>query len=95
MHSCRKDDHGNRRPAAKVADEIDAVAVGQSQVENDDVRLARCGVDQTLLHRVRLEDIPTFRFERGADESPDLALVFDQNRDRRRAAHGRSFTRRQ
>ena len=73
---------------AHFADEVHAVAIRQAEVENDEVRFARAGLDQPLLHGLGLEHGPALRFERVAHEAADLPLVFDQHRDRRRLAHG-------
>ena len=49
-------------------------AVGQAEVEDHEVGLARSRVDQALLHRFRLEHLPALRLERRADEAPDLRV---------------------
>ena len=69
----REHDHRDRRPAAQIADEIDAVAVGQAEVENDDVGLAGSGFDESVLERLGLEHMPTLGLERGAHESAGSA----------------------
>ncbi len=48
-------DDRDRRPAAEIADEVDAVAIGKSEVEDDEIRLARAGIDEPLRHRLGLE----------------------------------------
>ena len=42
----------------KSVDEFDAVAVGQAEVEDDEVGLAGSCLDQTLLQRIGLDDVP-------------------------------------
>ena len=93
VDASRQHDHRDRRPAAKRMDEIDTVSVGEPEIENDEIRLARAGIGEALLQRGGLEDVPPFGFERGPNEAPDLRLVLDQERDRRRGTHGASSTR--
>jgi hypothetical protein len=47
--SGRDDDDGNRRPAADLAGEVDAVAVGEPEVEEDDLRALRRDRGERLL----------------------------------------------
>ena len=63
-----------------VVDEFDAVAVRQAEVEDDEVGLARPGVDQSLLQRVGLDDVPAFGLQRRANEASDLSFVLDEQR---------------
>ena len=74
----RKHDHRHLRPGAQLANQIGTVAVGQTEVGDDEVGPARRRVDQALLDRLGLEHAPAFGLERGANEAPDVAVVFDQ-----------------
>ena len=67
----RDDRHG--RPSAQVAQKVDAVAVWQAEIENDQVRLACARVGQTLMHGLGFMDDPPFALERSPHETPDLA----------------------
>ena len=57
----RQHDDRHRRPLAQVADEVDAVAVGQSEVEQHQVGRARAGVDQAALLRLGLDALRSRR----------------------------------
>ena len=85
--SRRQHDDRRLRPTAEVADELDAVAVGQAQVEDHQFGPARGGVGQRLPDGVGFDHVPALALERHADEAPDLALVLDQQCQRRGVAH--------
>jgi hypothetical protein len=72
--------HDDRRVGllAQFDDEIHAVAVRQTEVENHQVGFAGAGVDQAATQRFRLEHLPAFIFQRGAHEAADLRFIFDQ-----------------
>ena len=75
----REDDDRNGRPLAQPADHVEAVHVGQAEIEDDDVGLARAGLDDALRARRRLEEPVAVALERGAEEAPDLRLVLDED----------------
>ncbi len=83
-------EHEQRRaaPAAELVDEVDAIAVGQAQIEDDEVGLARGGVDQPARHAVGLADAPALGFERRAHDVADLGLVFDHQDEAGGCGHG-------
>ena len=51
--------------------------VGQAEVEDDQVGLARARLDDPARQRLGLEDTIALGFERRAHEAPDLAIVLD------------------
>ena len=72
---------GTRRPAAHVADQLDTVAVGQAEVEHQQVGLARAGRRQAVAQRAGLVHLPALGFQRAAHEAADLRLVLDHDGD--------------
>jgi len=54
------------------------VAIGQAKVEQNQIRLARCGLRETFLGRDRFLQAIAFGGESGAQEAADLGVVFDQ-----------------
>jgi hypothetical protein len=88
-----QDDHRNLRPAAQLADHVEAVGVGQPEVDDHEIGLARRRVDQPLLARLRVEYGDAV-LERGAHEAADLFLVLDQDDGQARFSHGQARARR-
>src|SRR5258708_39078858 len=76
-----------RRPGAKVAPEIHAVQIRQAEVEYHQIRLAGGGFGQTLASGLRVEHAHAFRFQRGAQEPPDLLFVLDHDDHRCALGH--------
>ena len=58
--------------------DLEAVAVGQAEVEQDDVGVARGGLGQALARRSRPRPGGSRWRERRAQEAPHLRLVLDQ-----------------
>ena len=73
------DRHGG--PFAQPPDHLEAVEVGQAEVQDDDVGLSRLGFAEPLRARRRLEQSIAVARERGAQEAPDLRLVLDEDDD--------------
>ena len=72
-----QNDDGHRAPGAYLSNEVRAVTVRQTQIENDEIGLARAGFNQAALQGVRLEHAEAFRFQDVAHEAPDLLFVLD------------------
>ena len=72
-----QDEDRQRRERAHVANEVDAVAVRQAEIEDRDVGLARARLDDAALDRLGLADAIALVLERRADEAADLAIVLD------------------
>ena len=85
--ACRQHDHGNGAPLPQIADIVQPVAVRQPQIENNQIRLARAGFNQPALQRFAFKHPQAFTFQCGADETPDLFLIFDNQNIGWRAAH--------
>jgi hypothetical protein len=75
----RKHDHRHLRPGSQITDEIDAVTVGQTEIEHHQVGAAGAGLDQAALHAVGLEDLKPFAFKRQFDEAADVGFILDDD----------------
>ncbi len=69
-------DNRNRAPLAQIPDVINTVAVGQTQIENNQIRFTGRGFDQSPLQRFSVEYATAFVLQRVADKTPDLFLIF-------------------
>jgi hypothetical protein len=56
---------------------VEAVAVGQAQVEQDDVGIGGDGLDRAVACGAGFFDAVVVRFERGPQESADRLFVLD------------------
>jgi hypothetical protein len=74
----RQHQHRHLGPRAQVAEHAHAVAVGQAQVQDYQVRLARAGLDQSALQRIGLVHGAALVLQRRAHEAADMRLVFHQ-----------------
>ena len=79
---------GTRDARAQLADQIDAVAVGQPEVGDDEVVPSRLGIRPRLAERVGLEDRHALVRQRGAHELANGAIVLDDQDQRPRLGHG-------
>ena len=59
-----------------------SVAIGQAEIEQNQIRLARCGLRQALLSGDGLLQAISFGVERRAEEAADLGIVFDEENER-------------
>ena len=73
----RDDEDRAREPGAQLADDVDAVEVGQAEVEDDEVRPAALGDRERFGRRGRLDDAVAVDAQRDAQEAADLRFVFD------------------
>ena len=74
-----KNDDGNVRPGPQVADQVDAIAIRQAEVEHDQVRLPGADLDQTTSHRIGLENRQLLRFQGQFDEATNLGFILDND----------------
>ncbi len=72
---------GHLAPLAQAPDHLEAVEVGQTEIDDDDVGLAGGHLDQTVGGGPRLEEPVALAREGRAQEAPDLRLVLDQDHD--------------
>jgi len=72
-----QNDDGHRAPGAYLSNEARAVTVRQTQIENDEIGLARAGFNQAALQGVRLQHAEAFHFQGVAHEAPDLLFILD------------------
>ena len=77
-------------PSAHVADEIDAATVGQAEIDDQKVGLARAGLDGAAASCLGLGHAVPLGFERDTHEAADLGIVLDDH-DLRRRVHGISW----
>ncbi len=70
---------GTGRPAAHVADHLQPVAVGQAQVQHQQVGLARAGLGQPVAWRCRPRAPASLGLQRAAHEAAYLRLVLNDN----------------
>src|SRR5664279_150694 len=80
---------GTRRPDLVVLDlglpdgdgidEIDAVAIGEAEIEHHQVGAEGTGLDQPALQAGRLEYLAALGLERQADEAADGGFVLDED----------------
>ncbi|MCY1366417.1 hypothetical protein D9M69_533120 [compost metagenome] len=75
----REHDDRHLRPAAHIADQRHTVAVGQAQVEHQQIGLARAGGGKAIAQGAGFVHLPAFGLERAAHEAADLRLVFDHD----------------
>ena len=73
----RQHDDRHVRPLAQAPDHLQAVDVGQAEIEDDDVGLARGHLDQAVGAGRRLEEPVALARQGRAQEAPDLRLVLD------------------
>jgi hypothetical protein len=71
----RQDEDRHRRPLAQVASDLDAVAVGQHQVEDRGVRRAHGGGVERLRGGGRRDDLEAGLAQHDAQGAQDLRLV--------------------
>jgi hypothetical protein len=67
---------GDEGPFAQPADHLEAVHVGKTEIENDEVGLAGLRRLQPLLTRRRLDESVAVAEQRRAKEASDIRLVF-------------------
>ena len=79
---------GVGRPLPELAGDLQAVAVGQAEVEQDHVGVPARGLGQPLAGGRRLHQAVVLRAQRGPEEAPHLRLVLDQEDERGGAVHG-------
>ncbi len=73
----RQHDDRHLAPCAHRTNEVRAVAVGQAEIEDHQVRLARGGIDQTPLQEFGLDHPQPLGLQGLAHEAPDLGFVLD------------------
>src|SRR5262249_34841838 len=77
----REDQDRHRRPPPDAPDDLDAVDVGQAEVDDREVRLVRAGIGGTAIARLRLDHPIAVGTERRAQEAANFRLVLhDQDR---------------
>src|SRR6185503_3342336 len=86
----RQDDDRDPGPLAQPAGELDAVAVRQAEVEEDELRVVAGGGGGGLARAARLDQAEAVRAERGAQEAAHRRLVFDDEDQRADLGHGSS-----
>src|SRR5262249_59919916 len=72
-------DHRHGRPLAKLLQYLQAVDVGEAQVENDEVRLPGRGLDEPVAAGGRLEDPIVVSRQRCPKKAPNLRLVLHEH----------------
>ena len=85
----RQHDHGHGGPFAYATDHVQAIHVGQAEVDDDDVRLTGADLDHAIGSGRRLEEPIALPLERGPEEFADLGLVLDDDDDRVRHPRAR------
>src|SRR5574341_1735100 len=76
---CRKDDDRHSGPLAEAPDHLESVDIGQTKIEDDDVRLPGGRFTKTILSRGRLEQAVPLTDQGGAEKAPYLRFVLDQH----------------
>ena len=77
---------GHLAPLADFADHFQAVAIGQAEIEQHQIRLARGGLRDAFLGGDGFVKLIIFRGQRGAEEAADLGIVLDHQNE---GLHGR------
>ena len=77
----REHDDRDVGPLAHAPDDFEAVHVGQPEVDDDDVGLARAHFHDAISARRGLEELVALAGQRRPQEAPDLWLVLDQDDD--------------
>ena len=72
-----EDDDRDAGPFPQPSDDVHAVEVGESEVQEDEVGLARRGLEEALLAGHGLDEPVPLGPERGAQEAANLRLVLD------------------
>jgi hypothetical protein len=72
-------EHNDRQggPFTQPADDIESVDVGEAEIENHNVGLARCRLDEAGLPRGRFEETVSVIPQGCAQEASDLRIIFD------------------
>jgi hypothetical protein len=78
----RQHDDRHRCPFPEPSDDLDPVQIGESQIEDYEVGLARGGLDQPVLPGLGLDHAIALARERGTQEAADRRLVLDDEDDR-------------
>ena len=73
---------GTARPLPQPADDLEAVQVGKTEIEDHEVGLTRRGLEQPLLAGLGLHHAVALARQRGAEEPADGRLVLDDQHDR-------------
>src|SRR5262249_25495078 len=73
--------HRDGGPLAQPPDDLDAVDVGQPEVEDHQVRLTIRGCRQSRDPALGLVHLESVRGQPGAQEAPDLRIVLDDHYD--------------
>jgi hypothetical protein len=68
-------------PFTEPPDDIEPVYVGEAEIENHDVGLARCRFNEAGLSRGRLKQAVSMIPQGHAEEALDLGIVFDNKDD--------------
>lgn len=83
VRTCREHENRHLRPATQMADEVDAVAIGQAEIEHHQSGLLLARFNQPLRRRCRLKNSAAFFFECRAYKTADQFFVLDDNDGRR------------
>ena len=82
LGTCRQHQNRDRRPAAQIADHVDAFAIGQAEIEHDQVWPPFAGAQQSGGPVGGLIDGAAFVLQRAANEATDRRLVLDDENTR-------------
>src|SRR6185312_10164631 len=77
----------HRRPLANPAYHVDAVEIGEREIDDRQIRLVRSRIDATAASRRRLDDTIALDAERRAQEPADFRLVLDDENRSAIAGH--------
>jgi hypothetical protein len=75
----REDDHGDARPFPQALDHIETVHVGEPEIHDHHVGLARGRFDEPIRARAGFEHSVAGPTEGDAEKAPDLRLVLDED----------------
>ena len=78
----RQHDDRDGAPLADAPDDFESIHVGQSEIDDDHVGLARAHFHDAVGAGPRLEQAIALAGERGAEKTSDLRLVLDEDDDR-------------
>jgi hypothetical protein len=77
-----EDDDRDSRPLPQPADDVEAVQIGQPEVQNDEVGLPGRSLEEPVLAGLGLDDAVSLAREGRAEEAADRRLVLDDQHHR-------------
>jgi hypothetical protein len=79
LPACRDHDDWDTAPLADPADHFDAIQIGKTEIEKEEIRLTRRYFRESVFSRFRAEQTTTLGFEDHLQPVADLRIVLGKN----------------